>query len=87
MATQSYIIQSEEKLIDGSATGEDCAQIRHAYEHECACMGNDRPFPENYDVWGTLWLNALSLNRKVTSNGACRVELARLIEAMNPVYA
>lgn len=61
MASHSFLIQHEDKIIKLKA---DLDEIRQAYNAECKSNGT-RPNRENEDVWGTLKTNLIVVRNQI----------------------
>jgi hypothetical protein len=64
MATQSYIISAENRIVELDSIVQETAK---AFRAECQSDPLCHPYPENRDCWGTLWLNALTLRNSLES--------------------
>jgi hypothetical protein len=78
MATHSYIFRLEKNIMDAASAVDDA---RKCYLMEVEAERKKWPlsymsYPENREVWATLALNALALQRK----------LELLVEAMRPQF-
>lgn len=61
MATHAYIIAAEDQL--KIMTDDDVDHVIGAYRREGVADGTGRPYPENRDLWGTLYVNACNAVR------------------------
>jgi hypothetical protein len=74
MATQAFIIRAEDNL--AHLTDAEIDEVIEAFEAEGRHTGHGRPYRENRDYWGTLWMNAMRLQPKNPG-------LDRLIKTLN----
>jgi hypothetical protein len=62
MASQPYIIEQEQLIIDAKLAVRDSSA---AFTEECRLNGKGQPYPENRDAWGTLHQNARQLHAEL----------------------
>lgn len=62
MASQSYIIEQEKEIVQHTSA---IHSIADAFIQEGENEGTGKPYPENRDLWGTLYANLVAQQRRL----------------------